>query len=154
MTSTADHETTEFFRINIFHSQIASLILKRLSTARVAKQSSRETLVDVQDLDRQIREWYDSLPSYYRSSPPFRSTRRPRVLREIHIRYIFFIHRSSLITIHSQFYHPWNRPAVDESDDFRVIAQRKTSMNIVASAARELIMATHGLPLSVSTPVW
>ena len=150
----ANYENAECFRIVFSHSSIASLVLRRLSTAKVSKQTTEETLADVQDLDQRLRAWFESIPSCYRGGPPSKSARNPRAMSDIQSRHIFFIHRHSLINIHSQFCHPWNRPAVDQSENPQVLAQRQASMNIVASAARELILATHGMQISTSTPVW
>ena len=140
----ANYENAECFRIVFSHSSIASLILRRLSTAKVSKQTTEETLADVQDLDQRLRAWFESIPSCYRGGSPSKSARNPRAMSDIQSRYIFFIHRHSLINIHSQFCHPWNRPAVDQSENPQVLAQRQASMNIVASAARELILARMG----------
>ena len=112
----ANYENAECFRIVFSHSSIASLVLRRLSTAKVSKQTTEETLADVQDLDQRLRAWFESIPSCYRGGPPSKSARNPRAMSDIQSRYIFFIHRHSLINIHSQFCHPWNRPAVDQSE--------------------------------------
>ncbi|EXJ76280.1 uncharacterized protein A1O5_00788 [Cladophialophora psammophila CBS 110553] len=144
----------EFFQNTVKHAQISSLILKRLSTVKAMQQSPQEMLVVVQDLDQELQAWYDSLAPCFKSCPPHSAMNLPPSVQPHHIVFTRFIYSASLIAMHTLFCHPWTRPGCGSSTNPRIIAQRQRSTDIVASAAREIIMATQGLSVSAGSPVW
>ncbi|OAG35273.1 hypothetical protein AYO21_10544 [Fonsecaea monophora] len=144
----------EFFRNTVNHAKISSLILKRLLTVKAMQQSPEETLTVVQDLHQELLSWYESLAPCFRSSPPYRASNLPPGIQPQHIIFTRFIYSGSLIAIHAGFCQPWSRPGLALSSSPRVVAQRQRSTEIVASAARDIIMATQGLTVSAGSPVW
>ncbi|OAL34609.1 hypothetical protein AYO20_06026 [Fonsecaea nubica] len=144
----------EFFRNTVNHAKISSLILKRLLTVKAMQQSPEETLTVVQDLHQELLTWYESLAPCFRSSPPYRANNLPLGIQPQHIIFTRFIYSGSLIAMHAGFCQPWSRPGLALSSSPRVVAQRQRSTEIVASAARDIIMATQGLTVSAGSPVW
>ncbi|CAN9215897.1 unnamed protein product [Alternaria alternata] len=79
-TQVPGHQTNmEFYRIMIKHSQITSLILKRLSPRKTRTKSADRILQTVRSLDKELRDWHACLPSYYRNGYPFVETELPEV---------------------------------------------------------------------------
>ncbi|OQU99364.1 Fungal specific transcription factor domain-containing protein [Cladophialophora immunda] len=144
----------EFFRNTVNHAKISSLVLKRLSTVKAMQQSPEDTLTVVQDLHQELLAWYESLAPCFRSSPPYRAKSLPLGIQPQHVIFTRFIYSGSLIAMHAGFCQPWSRPGLASSSSPRVVAQRQRSTEIVASAARDIIMATQGLTVSAGSPVW
>lgn len=149
-----NHKNMGFYRSTIRHSQISSLISKRLATEKAKTQTPEEMLKHLEDLDQCLRAWHDDIPASFRNGPPFKSMNLEPGVQLSHLIFTRFIYCGSLVAMHSIFCHPWSRPELATSKNPAVVAQRERSIEIVASAARDIIMATQGLSISASSPVW
>jgi len=144
----------EFYHLTVKHAQISSLISKQMVTVKAANQGPEELLVVLEDLSKRLQMWHDDLPLSFRSGPPFKSSNGASPVKHSHVTFTRFIYCGSLIAMHSIFCHPWSRVQLTASQSPAIIAQRKRSAEVVASAAREIIIATQGLGISAASPVW
>jgi len=118
------------------------------------QQSPEEMSTVVQDLEKHLRSWFDSLEPCFKTCAPYRAMNLPPGIQPHHVIFTRFIYSGSLIEMHARFCRPWSGPGGGVSTNPRSTAQRQRSTDIVASAAREIIMATQGLSVSAASPVW
>lgn len=143
----------EFYLIMVKHSQITSLVFDRLSARKTRKKSARQILLVAQDLDKQLRQWHNSLPSHYRNGPPFKDAKAPSGISQFHISFISLVYNSCLIVIHTTFCYPWIRLGLENDQGPEILAQRQKSLDVVATAAREIIIVVSSVSISVGSGV-
>ncbi|CAN9337904.1 unnamed protein product [Alternaria alternata] len=148
------HRTNmEFYQIMVQHSQITSVILKRLSPRKIRTKSADRILQTARSLDKELRDWHASLPSYYRNGPPFIGTELPEGISQFHIRFVNLIYNSCLIVLHTMFCYPWVRLGFENEPSPAILAQRQESIDVVASAARDIIITIQGADMIVDAGI-
>lgn len=144
----------EFFLNTIRHAQINSLILGRLASAKAVQKSPEELLTVMQDLDRKLQIWYDGLAPFYKNGLPSIASKLPPHVHPTHVSFLHSSYYASLIAIHSVICPAWDRPEYGASQSLQLSIQRQRSTEIIATAARKLILSAQGHTISPSSPVW
>ncbi|KIW38530.1 uncharacterized protein PV06_09486 [Exophiala oligosperma] len=132
------------------HYQITSQVQARLSSAEVASKGLKELLPVVRDLDKQLREWHDSLPTCFVAQPPYSSVSLPPGVHRYHLGFVTCLYNNTLISIHTVSCYPWHPPGCRNAHDSDILYQRQVSTDILASASREIIVATQSLNLTAA----
>jgi hypothetical protein len=138
----------------IKHAQISSLISKRLATVKAFRQTPKQILKCVCELDMQIQQWRESLPPFLQPDEPIRLNELPQNIHLYHVMYLRYAYFGSVSAIHSIFTYPWNS-AVFGIDQTPVLRnQISLSTKIVVEAARSIILATKYIDIDASSPIW
>ncbi|KAL3474168.1 fungal-specific transcription factor domain-containing protein [Aspergillus californicus] len=90
------------FRILCQFSIIESKVYKRLYSARASRQSDGELLNTIGDLDRELEEWKDSIPTDFRPENEIKASHTPLIL---HVVVLHFAYYNCLTTIHRMSVH-------------------------------------------------
>jgi hypothetical protein len=148
----------EIFTHIIKHAQISSLISKNLMSVRAMRsfqQDPTQLLSTVNEMNRQLENFRDSLPAYLRPGAPIKQSSEGLSLpRFIHIIYLHFAYYGSLMATHILLFYPWisARFITENSDAFR--SQIAISSNTVAEAARNIILTARYIDVDVASPAW
>ncbi|OJJ68239.1 hypothetical protein ASPBRDRAFT_321459 [Aspergillus brasiliensis CBS 101740] len=141
------------FKYMVKHAQISSRITKRLATGSVFRQTPTQILEAVHELDLELQEWRDSLPSYFHPDKPISHDELPRSVHPYHALYLRYAYFGSVMAIHSIFTLPWNNSLFDESLP-ALQEQISLSSYIVVNAARSIILTIPCAQIDASTPTW
>ncbi|GKZ38319.1 hypothetical protein AbraIFM66950_010449 [Aspergillus brasiliensis] len=141
------------FKYMVQHAQISSRITKRLATGSVFRQTPTQILQAVHELDLELQEWRDSLPSYFHPDKPISHDDLPRSIHPYHALYLRYAYFGSVMAIHSIFTFPWNNSLFDER--FPALQEQiSLSSYIVVNAARSIILTIPCAQIDASTPTW
>lgn len=144
----------EAFTSLIRHAQIVSQISSRLMTQNALKQTPQYFLETVQDLDKQLRTWRDSVPTGIRPPDRFIALKIPISGRPFATILAHYGYYGSLMAVHSIFSRPWItfRPDanVEPDEPSKYAEQTFASSNVVADAARNGILITRYLKVNGS----
>jgi hypothetical protein len=143
----------EFFHHVIHHAQISSAIVEQMTTAKARRRKLTETIETVNELDRRLKSWYDTVPEALRLRGSQAGTAPPG-LQVSNLNYLHLAYFGSLAAIHCVFAYPWNLTGIDLGADARLAAQVETSTHALAEAARNIILITRQLQISAAAPVW
>lgn len=130
----------EFFHLMVKHSQITSLIMKRLSARKTRTKSVDHILQTVRDIDEQLHDWHVSLPPYYKSDYASLTKELPDGVTQFHVNFVSLVYNSCLLVIHNIFCYPWIRLGPGNGSHPEALAQRRKSLDVVADAARNIII--------------
>lgn len=139
----------------IRHAQISSRISKDLTSVKAFQQSPSEFLQTAIALDSQLREWRRSLPVTLRPADKlmaFQTQSHGKDFSTIHIHYAYY---GSLMAIHTMIAYPWIRSTVlDHDTNAASKKQTISSSNIVAGAARNIIVIARSLGIDGASNQW
>ncbi|KAL5314332.1 hypothetical protein ACEPPN_018758 [Leptodophora sp. 'Broadleaf-Isolate-01'] len=138
----------------IKHAQISSRIAKGFSTVQAYRQSPKDIVKTACDLDKQLRDWRDTLPPFMQPGNAIKCSDLPANLTVVHVLYLHYAYFGSLIAIHSTFTYPWS--GMFGNDRSALLRnQINTSTTITAEASRNIILATKYMSdMQAWTPVW
>ncbi|KAL3249815.1 hypothetical protein ABHI18_011498 [Aspergillus niger] len=142
------------FKYMVKHAQISSRITKRLATGSVFRQTPTQILQTVHELDLELQEWRDSLPSYLHPDKPISHDQFPRSLHPYHALYLRYSYFGSVMAIHSIFTLPWNNAIFGDGSIPVLHKQISLSSYIVVNAARSIILTLNCAQIDASTPTW
>ncbi|KIW06082.1 uncharacterized protein PV09_03253 [Verruconis gallopava] len=131
----------EFVVEVIKHAKIASRIAKDLTSAKSSKQSPDLLAQRAQELEKQLKEWRESIPASIPSLKSANSTMIPGG-NSYHAIYLHFAYFGSLVAIHSIFAYPWYYFAYSDRQSSSLKDQVSTSAKAVMEASREIVLAT------------
>lgn len=143
----------EFFHHVIYHAQISSVIIDQMTTAEARRRRLSKTIETVNELDRRLRSWYDTIPETLRFRGSHSGTAPPG-LQVSNLNYLHLAYLGSLAAIHSVFAYPWNLTGIDIGADVNLTAQVETSTYALAEASRKIILITRQLQISAAAPAW
>ncbi|KAH0829252.1 putative fungal specific transcription protein [Fonsecaea pedrosoi] len=144
---------TEFFHHVIRHAQISSSIIDQLTAAKARRRKPSKTIETVNEIHQRLKSWYDTVPAtlrFRRSQPVLASPD----LQMSHITYLHLAYHGSLAAIHSVFAYPWELTRLEAGSDVDLNPQIDASTQILAEAARNIILTTKYLHLSAAAPAW
>ena len=78
----------------------------------------------------------------------------PQNVHLYYIMYIRYAYFGSVMAIHSIFTYPWNNAVFGADQTTALRSQISLSSNIVAEAARNIIIATKYVDIDASSPIW
>lgn len=139
----------------IKHAQISSRIGKRFSTVQAYRQTPEQVVQVAAELDQELREWKDTLPPHLRPGSTINLSNLPVGMKMDHVLYLHYSYFGSLIGIHSTFTYPWSGIMFGRGRTKVLSNQVAISIEIVAEASRNIILATKYInDIYSSTPVW
>jgi hypothetical protein len=136
------------------HSQIQSLISRKLASAKAFQQSPSVLIQTVQELGQQLQHWRDSLPLWLQTERAIRTTELPRNVQVLHVVKIRFLYYGSVMAIHTIFAYPWITAMFGNVQNQTLRNQISMSSNAVAEAARNLILAVKYTVIDAASPQW
>ncbi|QKX56587.1 uncharacterized protein TRUGW13939_03692 [Talaromyces rugulosus] len=145
------------FRVMCRFSIIQSRVYKRLYSARAAKQSDGELLNTIGELDKELEEWKESIPTDYRPEHEIKATHTPLLL---HVVMLHFAYHNCLTTIHRMAVHHgyWtsrlSNYAIQGLNARPLNPRVFSSANICVSAARASINLIKYIPHGDFACVW
>ncbi|CAI7606784.1 unnamed protein product [Penicillium viridicatum] len=149
-----DTETDSFIYI-VQHARISSRIAKHLASGKSFRQTHGKILEMIEELNTELQEWRDSLPSFLQpDAPTTRHGKRPQNINMYHVMYLRYAYFGSIMAIHSILTHPWNT-SLFGSDQTAALRNRiSISSHVVVNAARAIILDTDAIHVDASTPIW
>jgi hypothetical protein len=146
-----DDGNQEIFSTMVTLAQIVSRILKAFPNSGTKKKNMRDAMTVTQELDHDLRDFYDSLPEQYKYNPlsaisPPNSSVHPAYIVCLRAHY-----KCAMIMIHTPFCYPWNKLGHETGQDPVLLEQKNISSGIVAAAARDVLTTLHGLKISPET---
>ena len=141
---------TEFFHHVIHHARITSAVVDLLTTAKARRRKPSKTIQTVNELDRRLRSWYETIPEALRIP----SSSAPRGLQVSNLNYLHLAYFGSLAAIHSIFAYPWNLTGMNIGAEVDFTAQVDTSTQALAEVSRRIILTTRHLQISAAAPAW
>jgi hypothetical protein len=106
-------------------------------------------------LDSQLREWRDSLPVTLRPADKLMSFQMPSNAKTFSIIHTHYAYYGALMAIHTMIAYPWIRSTVFDHDRNAVTQdQTISSSNIVADAARNIIVIARSLGIDGASIQW
>lgn len=144
---------TDFFHHVIRHAQISSSIIGQLTTAKARRRKPNQTIETVNEIHRRLKAWYETVPEALR----FRGSQPVLASSGIHTSHLTYLHLSyhgSLAAIHSVLAYPWDVAGLESGSDLDLQPQIETSAQVLAEAARSIILTTKYLHISAAAPAW
>ncbi|KIV94020.1 hypothetical protein PV10_05183 [Exophiala mesophila] len=145
-------KTDVFYHI-IRHAQISSVIVDQLTNAEARRRDMGKTVQTVNEIDARLRSWYQTIPESLQLSPAHLLPASSGI-QITHILYLHMAYFGSLAAIHSVFAYPWKTTNSHPGSDVDLIPQINSSMQAVAEASRNIILATKYLTISAAAPAW
>lgn len=144
----------EVFRRVVFHGQISSSVIKKLTTAKARQQSASKTIKTVKSLDNRLREWWADIPSELRPGSCLKISGLPTGIQVEHLAFLFLAYHGTLATIHSMLAWPWNIPGLEKGADETICEQIDASRTIIADSSRNIILAMKSINVNAEAPGW
>ena len=144
---------TEYFRHVIQHAKISSTIINLLTTAKARRRRPNQTIETVNELDRRLTSWYETIPESL-GIHVLQSGSAPPGLQSSNLTYLHLAYFGSLAAIHSVFAYPWNMTSMGFDADVNITAQIDASTHTLAEASRNIILTTRQLKASAAAPAW
>ncbi|KAK5046474.1 hypothetical protein LTR84_008277 [Exophiala bonariae] len=139
----------------ITHAKLSSRISKSLTSVKAFRQSPSEFLQTATSLDAELREWRQSLPITMRPVDKLTAFRIPSNSITFSTTYIHYAYYGTLMAIHTMIAYPWIRSTVFDHDrDMVDHDQIIASSNIVADAARNIIVIARSLGIDAASIQW
>lgn len=138
----------------IQHAQISSDITRQLTSPKAMRDSPEEMLRKVRNIERRLVTWHQSLDAIYQARTSQKNVNLPRGTQVFHVLFMKFSYSVSMIAIHGMFCYPWDRPDIQNSRKAEILAQIEESTEIVAEAARQIILGVQKLEVTSALPVW
>ncbi|KIW41959.1 uncharacterized protein PV06_05553 [Exophiala oligosperma] len=162
--STIDVETLTLI---VKHAQISSQISRRIMSVKAPRQPVTKAIQTIQDIHQQLETLFESIPSCLKEKDNYPSTAR----RNQSI-YLHFAIWGSFMATHIMFFYPWfsaryhhhdvqhgggdvdpDHPASEKLDSM-IQDQIKRSAEVVANAARKIILTARATTTDANTPMW
>ena len=143
----------EVFSLMIRHAQIASQISRRVTSVEAFRQSFDQAREAVHDIHEQLYKLLDSVPADLKVE----TLERRECLstpRRVHAIYLHFAIYGSLMAAHVIFFYPWIAARFDAHSDAAFQEQVLASSEVVANAARQILLVVPALHSNISTPSW
>lgn len=145
--------------IEIFHhaiksAQISSRVSRELSSAGAFRRNPGELIAITSELDRLLQQYRDSLPPYLQPSMRFKPTALASTHRNAHVLYLHYAYYGSLMAIHTTFAYPWVSIMFGGDWSLTFREQVASSINVVAHAARSIIMSLRYIEIDAGAPAW
>ena len=144
---------TDFFYHVIQHAKISSATINLLTTAKARRRTPSQTVETVNELDRKLRSWYETIPDSLQIRV-LQSGSAPQGLQASNLNYLHLAYFGSLAAIHSVFAYPWNLTSMSLGADANLAAQLEASTHALAEASRNIILTTRQLQVSAAAPAW
>ncbi|KAJ9615103.1 hypothetical protein H2200_001177 [Cladophialophora chaetospira] len=135
-------------------ARISSRILRRLTSVKAFQQSTDEITQAVAELTKELEQWRNELPASLRpgtGKDVSNSTLRDRFLFAQYFDYAF---HASLVAIHQVFAYPWIAELIGNEGSPSTTDQVAQSTQIVAEAARNMILLAKDVKIQASAPQW
>lgn len=109
----------------------------------------------IEELNTELQEWRDSLPSFLQpDAPTTRHGKRPQNINMYHVMYLRYAYFGSIMAIHSILTHPWNSSLFVSGQTAALRNRISISSHVVVNAARAIILDTDAIHVDASTPIW
>ncbi|RSL58714.1 hypothetical protein CEP54_007604 [Fusarium duplospermum] len=99
--------SSEFFTKTVAQAQISSSISKLLNSAKAMSAAPETILARVQDLDKRLEVWRESLHPVYQTRAPFKPSVLSPEMQIYHVLFLHFCYHVLVIAIHGVFCYPW-----------------------------------------------
>ncbi len=135
-------------------AQISSQISRRLASVKAFQQPPDELIKAVAELTKQLEQWRVEQPTTSRLGITSNSASSASIDCSQFDRYFDYAYYGGLAAIHQTFAYPWiaNLIGSEENSSFR--DQVAHSTNIVAEAARHMILIAKHSKIQAHTPQW
>ncbi|KEF59159.1 uncharacterized protein A1O9_04003 [Exophiala aquamarina CBS 119918] len=146
----------QYLTLALRHTKICSRITRELMSTQARRLSVDALRKTVKEFDQQIKDFLRDLPSRFQIGTLAKlSTDGQRIPHPNQALYLHFSIYGSLLAVHSQFFYPWiSSRLVDHDPENLIATQLKASSNIVAEAARKILVALRTLTTDAATPGW
>lgn len=148
---------SEWLRVLVEHSRIASDIARNVNSAKASKQPIESLVVKVHELETRLREWRENMKPCFRPPMLLRRNDEHPLPPDTHWHHIVLLHFSyygSLIALHSIFTYPWQLSVCCQTRSPIVREQISKSTKTVLEASRQLLLATKSIDPGGSWPTW
>lgn len=124
-------------------------------SVKAFQQTPSDLLHTATTLDLQLREWRESLPVTMRPPEKLVSFQVPSSTKSFSIILIHYAYYGTLMAIHTMIAYPWISSTVFENDRSAITQdQTISSSNIVADAARNIIVIARSLGIDGASIQW
>lgn len=141
----------EFTILSIKMCQILSRAYKRLSSARALRQSAKELITAVSELDEEVNVLKRSVEHIIMFDEPLDSLSTPLCMSFYHIVILYFLYYSLVLEIHGPLMLPWSEASSRQFQPFQPQVER--SCSIVAQIARAAILGSRFIQLDANSLV-
>jgi hypothetical protein len=145
------------FRLTSEFATIESRVYKELYSRKAAKQSEKELLYTISELDHLLEEWKESIPIEFQPENDIETTDAGLIL---HVLVLHFSYYNTLIAIHRTSVHHGYWTSKSSKDTLEDIHERPlnprvfSSASICVTAARASIKLIKYCPLGEYSYIW
>lgn len=142
-----------YLRVFVRLCQLYSVVDKRLSSARLSRQTSEELVRNVQELVERLDSLQQSFRAELGLELPLDLAKLPDYFNIKQALSIQFTYYNLLWEIHTPLLHPWYRgtPNLKQHPEYR--SQIKSSTSVVASTSRAAILDSKYIQIGVDCPL-
>ncbi|KAF7892091.1 hypothetical protein EAF00_008393 [Botryotinia globosa] len=142
------------FSYIVQHARISSRIAKQLASGRPFHQTHSKILEVIQELNKELQEWRDTLPQFLQpDAPTKRHGKRPEYINMYHVMYLRYAYYGSIMAIHSILTHLWNSSLFGSGQSSALRSRISISSHAVVNAARAITLDTDAIQVDPSTPI-
>lgn len=135
------------------HAQICSQISRNLLSARSLQLSTSELINTVDHFHQKLTKLLDDIPDALRIGTLARPNHS--IPHLTHLLYLHFSIYGSIMVVHTHFFYPWMSSRLTAADSGTSLEEQiALSSNIVAEAARKIILAVRLVTTTAATPSW
>ena len=135
------------------HAQISARISSRIMSVKAFKQSPTEAARTVDEIHDQLMDLLNCLPTHLRV--PYSPKREfPPMPQRIGTLYLHCGIYGSLLATHMIFFYPWMSACFGRDPDPRFRNQIRSSAEVIAHAARQIILVLRSVVSDVAAPAW
>ncbi|KAL6243921.1 hypothetical protein RBB50_009355 [Rhinocladiella similis] len=140
----------ETLTLVIRHAQISSQISRRIMSIKAPRQPVTQAMQTIQDIHEQLEKLLESIP------PCLREKSYSSTARRNHSIYLHFAIWGSFMATHILFFYPWiaARYMHGPDPDPMIQEQMKRSSEVIANAARQIILLVRSTTTDANTPAW
>ena len=148
-------------RIYAQQGRICSKIFTQLYSASASRKTADEIIASINEVDRDLTRWRDSIPLLIRPGQPIIRSKLPAsmvgtygiVLHMMYWHMLCMTHRMS--TQYSSWLHTAaEQPLISSKKLDDHLSQVKSSTQLVTESARTVVMLTKHLDIESFTPSW
>jgi hypothetical protein len=136
------------------HAQISSAITKKLTSPKTMRDSPEKLLRNLREIEKRLIAWHKSLDITFQARMSQKTISLPHGAQPFHVLFMQFSYSASMIAIHGVFCYPWDRFDIQNSRTPEILTQIEESTEIVAEAARQIILGVQKLEVTSALPVW
>ena len=135
-------------------AQISSQISRRLTSVKALQRTTEEITQAVAELTKELEGWRAGLPASVRPGAGHGASNVDSTDRFLFSQFFDYAFNGSLAAIHQVFAYPWIAELIGNEKTRLVADQIARSTEIVAQAARSMILIAKHVKVQPSTPQW